>query len=42
MPEKAHELEKILDNYLIRLVLKMARRVTWKNTPLSKINSKHQ
>ena len=43
MPEKAHELEKILDNYLIQVSApKWQEGITWKNTPLNKINSKHQ
>ena len=43
MPEKAHELEKTLDNYLIQVSApKWQKGITWKNTPLDKINSKHQ
>jgi len=39
-PEKAKELEKILDNYLVEVhAPKWQDGITWKNTPLKEINS---
>jgi arylsulfatase A-like enzyme len=41
-PEKAKELEKILDNYLIEVhAPKWQDGITWKNTPLKEINSNY-
>ena len=41
-PEKAKELERILDNYLIEVnAPKWQDGITWKNTPLKKINSNY-
>jgi len=41
-PEKAKELEKILDNYLIEVhAPKWKDGITWKNTPLKEINSNY-
>ena len=41
-PEKARELEKILDNYLIEVhAPKWQDGITWKNTPLKEINSNY-
>ena len=41
-PEKAKELEKILDNYLIDVhAPKWQDGITWKNTPLKEINSNY-
>ena len=40
--EKAKELERILDNYLIEVhAPKWQEGITWKNTPLNKINSNY-
>jgi arylsulfatase A-like enzyme len=41
-PEKAKELEKILDSYLIEVhAPKWQEGITWKNTPLKEINSNY-
>ena len=41
-PEKAKELETILDNYLIEVhAPKWQEGITWKNTPLKEINSNY-
>ena len=41
-PEKAKELEKILDNYLVDVhAPKWQDGITWKNTPLKEINSNY-
>ena len=41
-PEKAKELERILDNYLIEVhAPKWQEGITWKNTPLKEINSNY-
>ena len=41
-PEKAKELEKILDNYLIEVhAPKWQEGITWKKTPLKEINSSY-
>ena len=41
-PEKAKELEKILDNYLVEVhAPKWKDGITWKNTPLKEINSNY-
>ena len=41
-PEKAKELETILDNYLIQVhAPKWQEGITWKNTPLKEINSNY-
>ena len=41
-PEKAKELEKILDDYLIQVrAPKWQDGITWKNTPLEEINSNY-
>ena len=41
-PEKAKELERILDNYLIQVhAPKWQEGITWKNTPLKEINSNY-
>ena len=41
-PEKAKELEQILDNYLIEVhAPKWQEGITWKNTPLKEINSNY-
>ena len=41
-PEKAKELEKILDNYLVEVhAPKWQDGITWKNTPLKEINSNY-
>ena len=41
-PEKAKELETILDNYLIEVHAPMWQEgITWKNTPLKEINSNY-
>ena len=41
-PEKAKELEKILDNYLTEVhAPKWQDGITWKNTPLKEINSNY-
>ena len=41
-PEKARELEKILDNYLFEVhAPKWQDGITWKNTPLKEINSNY-
>jgi len=40
--EKAKELEKILDGYLIEVnAPKWQEGITWKNTPLKEINSNY-
>ena len=40
--EKAKELEKILDNYLVKVhAPKWQDGITWKNTPLKEINSNY-
>ena len=40
--EKAKELEKILDNYLIEVhAPKWQDGITWKNTPLKEIDSNY-
>ena len=41
-PEIAKELEKILDNYLVEVhAPKWQEGITWKETPLKKINSNY-
>ena len=41
-PEKAKNLEKILDDYLVEVhAPKWQDGITWKNTPLKEINSNH-
>ena len=41
-PEKAKELETILDNYLIKVhAPKWQDGITWKKTPLKEINSNY-
>ena len=41
-PEKAKELEKILDSYLVEVnAPKWQEGITWKNTPLKEINSNY-
>ena len=41
-PEKAKELEKILDNYLTHVhAPKWQDGITWKNKPLKEINSNY-
>ena len=41
-PDKAKELEKILDNYLVDVhAPKWQDGITWKNTPLNEINSNY-